>query len=261
MFLDNIKKKLSELTETVNDVISEDNIAKVKNVATNVLKTVKDGVSCAVDCAIEAINSEGDTQRLDELHAKQREEIFNNLYNDLVSMNSSPEMTTPIRRLVDWVKNLPDDVAIHYCTLISNGDITVNKDERIDGPDFYVLPNSNIICYKSNGFIKLCKPNNEPSDVDGIYTSLDDAVNMGAKFIYLCRVTIPNVCSCDNRFPVLYMNCATGNRNDMKREYIAFVTAREKVYKQAMEEHANDSRNQKRTSWRSNVNVCKVHKD
>ena len=214
MFLDNIKKKLCELTETVNDVINEDNIDKVKSVATNVLKTVKNGVSCVVDCAIDAINSEG------ELHAKQREEIFNNLYNDLVSMDSSPEMAVPIRRLVDWVKNLPDDVAMHYCALISNGDITVNKDERIDGPDFYVLPNSNIICYKSNWFIKLCKPNNEPSDVDGIYTSLDDAVNMGAKSIYLCRVTIPNVCSCDNRFPVLYMNCATGNRNDMKREYM-----------------------------------------
>lgn len=250
MFLDNIKKKLNEITETVNEVISEDNIAKVKNVATNALNAVKTGVSCVVDCAIEAINSDGDTQRLDDLHAKQREEIFTNLYNDLINNDSSPDMVKPIRRLVNWVKNLPDEDAIHYYTLVVDGDVTVNKDGQIDGPDFYVLPDSNIICYK---------PKNRDSSVIGIYTSVDNCIDDGykAEEIFCCRVTVPNAKCDDERFPFLCMICPTGNRADVKKDYIDFIMSNEEKYHQAMDEHRNDSRNIRHTEWRSNVNVYK----
>lgn len=249
MFLDNIKKKLNDVTASVDKLISDENIAKIKNVATSVLQTVKEGVSFAVDCAVEAINGNGDTQKLDELHVKQREELFNNLYNDLVNA-SSPDMKDPIQRLIDWVKSLPDDEVISYYTLIVDREITVDRDGQINGPNFYILPDSNTICYK---------PKNPNSSVKGFYMSANDCIGDGytTDEVFCCRVTVPNTKCDDERFPLLYMICPTGNRADIKKDYIDFIMSNEEKYSQAMKDHHDDSRNTRHTEWRSNVNVYK----
>lgn len=243
MFLDYLKKKAEE---ACSKLFSDENLNAVATVATNVLTSIKNNVNTIVDNAIETFNElkTPDTQGLDRLHAQQREKWFDDLLNELVQSN--PEQAQKFKYFINWLQTVPYTDVIGYLERFNNGEITIDDNGRIDAPEFYVLPETKVICYK---------PSDAESGVYAIYTSVEDAVTAGTKFIYLCRVTIPNACPCDYRFPTLYMGSVDGNKNAMRREYIAFINAREDVYKQAMKDHASDPLNQKHTAWRSNVNI------
>lgn len=253
MFFDKFKQAVQNV---VTSVVTPENVETVKGIATSVLKSVKDGVGNAVDFAVEAINEMGVTSpaEIDKLHEDQRNAFFDNLLETLV--NNNPAFTRQYTRFVDWLRTVPYDMVTHYLALFQEGEIIIDSDIfLIDGPDFFVPGGKYEIRYKSkqrrSDVLEIC------TDKD---TAIEDAKDVSADVFY-SRVTIPNAGCHNEDFPELYMVCSYGNKNDMRRDYISFIMDREARYKQAMDNHRNDPRNQKHTDWKANVQVCRLPKD
>ena len=253
MFFETIKQTVKNVVATV---VTAENVDAVKDFATTVLTNVKNGVSSAVDFAVDAINEIGTTNpaEIDKLHEDQRNMFFDNLLETLV--NNNPTFTRQYTRFVDWLRTVPYEKVTHYLALFQDGKIVVGSDSfLIDGPDFFVPAGSNEIRYKSK---QVC------SDVLEICTSLETAIEDAKEVgddVFYCRVSIPNAGCHNEEFPELYMVCLHGNKNEMRRDYISFIMDREEKYKQAMVNHRNDPRNQKHTDWKANVQVCRMPKE
>lgn len=232
-----------KLRTLMDAAVKSEAAEQAKAMTVTVLTKVQQQINDALDSAIQSLTA---------VTKEQQKPIK-------VTVEKGKEPLKAPGRIIEWFAQLPHDKSSFYINLYREGKVQLLENGTIDGPDFYIKPNTFRIISKrkmSSGITRI----HTDKRYDEIYIEEQDIpLDINPAHIYQCRVTIPKANMRDDNFPVLYIIAADDDKNAVRATYRDYIINSGK-YNSAMLAHATNPKNIRGTNWYLNIAVCSMNR-
>lgn len=240
---------MSEIFDKIKNLVEiaakSEAAEQAKVMAITALTKVKAQINAALDNAIESLTGAS--------------EETSNVIKVAVDRKKEKEPLKAPGRIIEWFAKLPNDKSTYYINLYREGQIRLLENGTIDGPDFYVKPNSFNILTKRKMTTGITRVRIDER-CDMIYDDLSQVpVNINPTHIYRCRVTIPKANMRNKDFPELYIVSEDDNKMAVRATYRDYIINSGK-YESAILAHAANPKNIRGTGWMVNISVCSMNR-